>query len=244
MRKIYAIFSAALLIFAASCEKEDHAVNQRVTYYPVFEVVGGATYAHQVGTPWVDPGINATLKGEPITVETIGEVDASTSGIYQLVYSYTNVDGFENHATRTVVVYDIANAGAADISGKYSSTTLIDTGRASGPRNWNEFQGSFNYALNIEKGPAKGLFYISDLMVGFYWKFYNGGYGQNYAYRAFVLLNTDNTFSLLNGDDIDPWGDPIYLTAGATSAYNPVSGDVVVSWDYGGSTKYCTTYKR
>ena len=116
MRKIYAIFSAALLIFAASCEKEDHAVNQRVTYYPVFEVVGGATYAHQVGTPWVDPGINATLKGEPITVETIGEVDASTSGIYQLVYSYTNVDGFENHATRTVVVYDIANAGAADIS--------------------------------------------------------------------------------------------------------------------------------
>lgn len=240
MRKIYAIFSAALLIFAASCEKEDHAVNQRVTYYPVFEVVGGATYAHQVGTPWVDPGINATLRGEPITVETIGEVDASTSGIYQLVYSYTNVDGFENHATRTVVVYDIANASTADITGKYTDNTCAYYKIADGSfvNSYNARYG-FSYDQKITAGPAQGLFYIQDLLTGLYE--YYAGYGSRYAYKAFVLLNADNTFSLLNGDEIDPWGDPITLLS---SSYNPSTGDVVLTWDWGTANYYVTTYKR
>ena len=248
MKKLtYIILSAAILAFAASCVKEDHAKNQKVTYYPVFNVVGGATYAHQVGTTWADPGISATVNGEDITDKLVIDdtVDGSTSGVYTVKYSYTNEDGFENHVVRTVVVYDIANASTVDISGDYTTVTCV-TYNAAGVavRDWNSFLGNFNYTLPIQAGPAKGLFYVSDLMAGFYWKFYNGGYGSSYAFKAFILLNADNSISLLNGDDIDPWGDPIFLKAGGATGYNPVSGDVTIDWNYGGASHYVTIYKK
>jgi hypothetical protein len=248
MKKLsYIILSVAALALAVSCVKEDHAKGQKVTYYPVFDVTGGTTYAHQVGTPWADPGISATVNGVDITdkLEIDDTVDGSTSGVYTVKYSYTNEDGFSNSLTRTVVVYDLANASSVDIKGDYPTVTC-QTFNAAGSlvRDWNSFLGAFNYKLPIQAGPAKGLFYVSDLMAGFYWKFYNGGYGSSYAYRAFILLNADNTISLLNGEDVDPFGDPIFIHAGGATGYDPVSGNVTIDWDYGGASHYVTVYNK
>jgi len=240
MKKLYILLSAALLVLATSCEKEDHAVGQKVTYYPVFEVVGGSPYAHQLGSAWVDPGVNATLQGEAITLTVSGEVDPTTSGTYDITYSYTNEDGFENHVVRTVVVYDIANASSADITGTYSTTTCeyFKYADDSFVNSYNARYG-FSFPETITKGPAKGLFYLQDLLCGLYEYF--AGYGSNYAFKAFVLLNADNTISLLNGAEIDPWGDPITLLS---SSYDPATGDVKLTWDWLSANYYVTTYKK
>lgn len=240
-KALYIFVSAALLLFAASCAKEDHAVNQKVTYYPVFEVAGGATYAHQVGTPWVDPGITATIQGEDITdkLDIDDNVDGDESGVYTVTYSYTNEDGFTNSITRTVVVYDIANAGTADISGTYSDTRCEYYKYAddSYVNSYNDRYG-FAYSQEITGGPATGLFYLQDLLCGLYE--YYAGYGSRYAFKAFILLGSDNSISLLNGDEIDPWGDPITLLDGE---YDPATGSITLVWDWLSTNYYVTIYK-
>lgn len=246
MKKILNIcLTAALAVTLFSCEKEDHAIDQRVTYYPVFSLEKGSPYACQVGKPFVDPGYSAILNGSDITSDIMieGEVDGTTSGIYNLTYSYTNSDGFVSETKRMVVVYDIANAGTADISGTYSDTnTSVFTADGTLSRNYNAHYGGYNYSEKITKGPAKGLFYIEDLMSGLYP--YYAGYGNNYAYKAFVLLNSDNTINILNGNDIDPWDTPIIDCTTQDSTYDPATGDVVIKWHMGDTKIYVTTYKK
>ena len=164
--------------------------------------------------------------------------------MYQLTYSYTNPDGFTNTISRTVAVYDIANAGTADISGTYASSYTYIL-RADGSSVCYQTNYGFNLPMTITPGPATGLFYVKCLLGGLY----NGGYasyGAAYEYKALILLNADNTINILNGADIDPWGDPIYDTENATyagqSKYDPVTGDVNIYWDWFGSTSVYRTH--
>ena len=246
MKKVAYIFlTLALVLSAASCAKEDHAKGLTVTYYPVFELTGGSIYAHQVGTTWAEPGISAVVNGEDVTDKLVIDdtVDGSTSGVYTVKYSYTNKDGFVNSKTRTVVVYDKANAGTADISGTYATATCKYYKLADGSYNnsYNDRYG-FSFKQKITKGPAAGLFYMQDLLTGLYESY--AGYGASYAFKAFILLNADNSIDLLNGDDIDPWGDAISIHTGGTSAYNPGTGEVVLTWDWAGASNfYVTSYK-
>lgn len=249
---VKSLFTIALAVFAAaSCDllptEKEHAEGLRVTYYPDIVLTGGNTIAWQVGETYVDPGYKATLQGNDVTGDVVvsGEVDGSESAVYTLTYSYENEDGFVSTATRTVVVYDVASASQVDISGKYSNTNTT-TMKPDGSivRNWNTYAG-YNYAINITKGPATGLFYIQDLYTGFYLYYYN--YGSAYAYKAFVLLNADNTINILNGDEIDPWGDPVSDYPGVDSYYDAATGDVVINWlwgYYGDAYIFRSTYKK
>lgn len=236
------ILSLVCLAALVSCQKMDHAVNQTITYYPEIKLAAGTTVAHQVGTPWKDPGVTATLQGQDVTsqLKIVDTVDPDESGIYTVKYSFTNSDGFVRSATRTVVVYDVANANDTDISGTYATTTYIRTKPDGSVTNYNDAYG-FACEEKITPGPGMGLFYIQDLVAGLY-EFY-AGYGSAYAYKAFVLLNKDNSFSLLNGDAIDPWGDPIAFYDGE-AYYDPESETVVLNWTYPGVSvnKYTTTY--
>ena len=231
---------ATLALFFANCAKIDHAVNQKITIYPVIELTEGAAVAHQVGTPWVDPGYSATLEGVDITADVIVDdpVDGDVSGVYSISYSYVNVDGFEISRSRTVVVYDIANASTIDISGTYDVARFerYKLEDDSFDRCYNDVAG-FSFPMKISKGPATGLFYMQDMLCGFYDQYYE--YGPDYAYKAFLLLNTDNTLSLLNGDEVDPFGDPIFLYS---SAYDPATGSVRLAWDWGSAKFYFVTY--
>lgn len=246
MKKIIICLATAIAFVFTACEEVEHAEGMKVTYYPVWDLEGGQLYAFQVGSEFVDPGYSATLDGEDVTadVEVIGEVDGETSGMYQLTYSYTNPDGFTNTISRTVAVYDVANAGTADISGDYA-TSYCYRHKANGTTDNYQDNYGFNVPMTITKGPAAGLFYVKCLLGGLY----NGGaaaYGAAYEYKALILLNADNTINILNGADIDPWGDPIYDTENATyaglSKYDPVTGDVNIYWDWYGSTTVYHTY--
>lgn len=243
---VKSLFTIALAAFTVvSCVQKEHAEGLRVTYYPDIVLEGGNTIAWQVGKEYVEPGYKATLQGEDVTTDVVvsGEVDGSTSAVYSLKYSYTNVDGFVSTVNRTIVVYDVANASPVDISGKYSNTNT-SVYRANGDlaRDYNAYYGGYNYPINITKGPATGLFYIQDLFTGLY--LYYAGYGSAYAYKAFVLLNADNTIDILNGDEIDPWGDPVTQNPDFPSYYDPATGNVIVNWYNGGTNRYCSTYKK
>lgn len=247
MKKVAYIFLAlALVLSAVSCAKEDHAKGLTVTYYPVFELTGGSTYAHQVGTKWAEPGISAVVNGEDVTDKLVIDdtVDGSTSGVYTVTYSYTNEDGFVNSKTRTVVVYDIASASSTDISGTYSASCLMyKTTDGSLVRDWGSAYG-LDFPLKITNGPARGLFYIQDLYIGLYESY--AGYGSAYAFRAFILLNSDNTISMLSASDPFNRGGVSTYPGGATG-YDPVTGNVTVDWlwgNYGTTYHFVTTYKK
>ncbi len=243
MKKIIICLATAIAFAFTACEEVDHAEGMKTTYYPVWELDGGSLVAHQVGSAFTDPGFTATLDGEDVSADVVvgGSVGGNTSGLYTLTYSYTNPDGFSNSISRTVAVYDVANAGTADISGTYPiSNCSFFRADGSLARDWNQY-GGYNYAQTITSGPATGLFYVQDLYAGFYQYYY--GYGAGYAFRALVLLNADNTISILNGGDIDPWGDYIADHA-EPSTYNPATGEVVINWDwaYYEGFKCTTTY--
>ncbi|MDD6152048.1 MAG: DUF5012 domain-containing protein [Bacteroidales bacterium] len=229
MKKLtYITLAVAMIAFCASCEKVDHAKGLRVTYYPSFSLNQGSLVAHQVGTPWVDPGCVATLKGEDISdqLEINGPVDANTSGIYSIEYSFTNEDGFTNSISRTVVVYDVANASSTDISGDYNTSCNIYA-VADG-----SLAGSWDPACSpqkITKGPAKGLFYVQDLFGGRYAVF--AGYGSSYAAKALILLNSDNSVSLLDANVA--WGPTFSTHNPANTKYDPATSTLTIDFIWG-----------
>lgn len=114
MRKI-SIYILALMAFVAtvSCHKETTEGLSLVTNYAVFEYE--ALVVVEVGNDYA-PTANATENGQSIAVETSGNVDTNTVGIYGVTYSAINSDGFEASVFQTVVVHDPTIIGT-DVSG-------------------------------------------------------------------------------------------------------------------------------
>ncbi|HPU96877.1 MAG TPA: DUF5011 domain-containing protein [Candidatus Hydrogenedentes bacterium] len=96
-------------------------VNVVDTVPPVLTLLGSATMAHQVGTPFVDPGWMAMdVCADDLTSSVIvtGTVDENTPGTYTLTYDVT--DGFNAvSATRTVAVGDVVTFTVQPADGKY-----------------------------------------------------------------------------------------------------------------------------
>jgi hypothetical protein len=114
----YTIFFLACSFLWMSCEEEETDDVSFVTSYPVFELTGGDVVSVISGGAFEDPGVIATENGTEIPVTTIGSVDTSTPGVYQLTYVATNQDGFEGTATREVVVTE-EDVSGTDLSGTY-----------------------------------------------------------------------------------------------------------------------------
>lgn len=242
MKKVIFLAMLVASFSLISCEKEQHAENLRVTTYPDFSFENGttsSTVAWQLGDSWVDPGFSALLDGEDISNKMVvdsSEVDVTVPGIYSVTYSYTNKDGFENSFTRTVVVYDIANANSTDISGEYTNCTII---RRPGAANEVNYASLCTFPMKITEGPGTGLFYVSDLFSGLWDKYQ--GYGSGYAFKALVQLNKDNTISLL--DVTVAWS--YACTPNGESTYDPATGDIVINWFWAGwGNALKTIYKK
>lgn len=114
----FKIFLLAFSFLWVGCEDEETDDVSFVTSYPVFELTGGEVISIVAGGAFVDPGVVATEDGNEIPVTTIGSVDTSTPGVYQLTYVATNQDGFEGSATREVVVTE-EDVSGTDLSGTY-----------------------------------------------------------------------------------------------------------------------------
>jgi len=117
------ILAAAFILLASvflfSCEKDDETANiSRVTTYPLISLKGEEWVPLLQGGSFTDPGVDATIGGEPVEVEVTGAPNTSVPGVYVITYTATNEDGFSASVTRKVGV--IAPAAAAmDLTGKY-----------------------------------------------------------------------------------------------------------------------------
>jgi len=141
------LFILAFILFTiVSCKKDTTESVSKITVYPKFTMTGDKYISIVKGGTYVEPGISAKEGDQDLTVTTSGEVDVNTVGIYDLVYSAENKDGFEGTITRTVAVLPSEEMPNVNIAGHYANT------------------GTFNYVATITK-LAPG-FYLADNIWG------------------------------------------------------------------------------
>jgi len=217
MKTIHYIFVAALLFLTYSCKKDltSEGVSKTTTYV-TYDLTGGSSVAVAKGQAFVDPGYKGTegTKDVTSTIKVNGSVDGMKVGMYTLVYSAINSDGFSSSTERTVFIYD-PTAPATDLTGDYLSSVR----RVSPARSFSNLQVSI-------KKLAPGFFYVSDFLGGFYDQGSNYKYGPAYAMTGYMQLNSDNTITLISSH-VSAWGDS--LNKLTTGVYDPATQGL--SWD-------------
>ena len=222
---------AGVLLGLTSCnDDKDELTDSRLTYYADLQMQGDEFMAIPVGTPFVDPGCTGTLAGEDITsqIKIVGadDVDTNTLGFYDITYTAYGSDGFPASVTRTVCVYD--PSVTTDMSGDYT----VQEGSF---RYWFStgvtvmFSG---YPVSIER-IVPGIFYISDMMGGYY--DVRAGYGPRYAMNGYLQLTIDNEINALSAY-VPGWGDT--YDEFYDGSYDPETQTVTFDIDYGGSMQF------
>lgn len=192
---ISAMAAAFLLLGVASCSKDTEGVT-RITYYPVIELEGPTYDSAVAGVAFTDPGYSASMEGEDITSDVVVSTNMSFSdpkpGYYTITYSASNADGFSASATRYVLVTDPNDP----ISGYYTTNS-------GSYRDYNGITYYGGYSVIIY-GDGTGLYYISDLLAG--WYEYRAGYGSNYALTGEFSADADGNLTL-EYSYVYGWGD-------------------------------------
>lgn len=211
------IFFAMMLTVAAlgltSCGDDEH-MDSHLTYYPEITVNGDDVVQVELGNAYVEQGATAILNGEDVSdgVVISSDVDDSKAGIYTVNYEYTNADGFSSSTSRTVVVCN-PNI-TTDISGTYTVAT-------NSYRDYNGTLVSFGgYEVTVTQA-YPGIFYVSDLLGGYYDQ--RLGYGSDYAMTGYIALDADNSVSLLTSN-VAGWGDS--ATGWADGSYDAATGKI------------------
>ena len=216
MKKIiyFAIGAVVAMTLAASCTKESEGLT-RITYYPVLELEGETTMLVDKGSSFNEPGYTATLNGEDVSadVKIESNVNTSKSGIYSVVYSIVNSDGFSSVAKRTVIVFDFEDP----VEGIYT----VDP---SSYRLYNGAQLAFGRAFQIYVlANGDGTYLVDDILGGWYCQ--RAGYGTNYAMQATISIS-GGSVNLINsyipgwGDSLVDWADGSF--ADGTLSYTAV----------------------
>ncbi|MEQ8339402.1 MAG: DUF5011 domain-containing protein [Cyclobacteriaceae bacterium] len=112
-----------LSIGGLSCESEGDSVGiSTVTYFPTFELTDGENVVIATGSAFTP---SATVKeGETeLTPDIVNPVNNSTPGIYEVIYSAENSDGYPGSKSQQVIVYNPAIV-ATDVTGN-----IADIGR-------------------------------------------------------------------------------------------------------------------
>ncbi|MEP7257675.1 MAG: immunoglobulin-like domain-containing protein, partial [Flavitalea sp.] len=92
----------------------------KIVFFPSIKVNGETLIILYVGDTYTDEGASAILDEKPYEYTTVGSVDVTTPGVYQLDYSAVNAEGFAVSDFRTVVVIDGNSVAANDFSGTYA----------------------------------------------------------------------------------------------------------------------------
>ena len=218
----------ASVFFLFSCSKETEGVS-RITNYVEFEIKGDNPAIVQVGEPYVDAGVIATLDGKDVTskVTVKSNVDYETMGMYTVEYtSPENADGLISRAIRDVIICN--PSVTTDLSGKYTGqegTKRINA--ASGAVTpYPGFHSTITYL-------APGFFKIDDFFGGYYAERVYPQYGYSImGMSGYFALNEDNTISLISSY-IGAWGDSLNKLENAV--YDPETEEI--TWD-----AYYSTY--
>lgn len=200
-----------------SCSDDEELTDSRITYYPVLEIQGDDFVQVPIGTTYTEQGCKAILNGEDYSsnVVTTGSVDASKAGLYYITYTATNADGFSVSASRTVAVCDPSIT--TDISGTYTVQPGSKRDYYGETTTTTNFDG---YSVRISQA-APGIFYVSDVMGGYYDQ--RAGYGSSYAMRGYFQLLADNSIVLLSSS-VAGWGDS--ATGFSAGKYDPATGEI------------------
>ena len=222
--------AGVLLGFTSCNDDNDELTDSRLTYYADLQMQGDEFMLVPVGSNFVDPGCTGTLAGEDISnkiiIDGADDVDPNTVGFYYITYSAVGSDGYPASVERTVCVYD--PSVTTDISGVY-------TLQAGSYRYWFssgaivQFSG---FPISIEMA-APGIFYISDMMGGYYDQ--GVGYGSRYAMNGYLQLTPDNEILALSGI-VPGWGDS--YDDFYDGKYDPETKTVTYDMDYAGSMMF------
>lgn len=229
---LYSLTLCFMMLGFVACSGDEEITDSRLTYYVRFEMLGKDTILNPVGQPYTDPGCNATLGGKDYTSEIIikglENVDINTPGMYYVTYSGVGSDGFSSSITRVVIVYD--PDVSEDISGNY--ITINGTQR--------EREGKVieypGFKVKISKF-APGVFYVDDLLGGYYAQKVYPQYGDLTALKGYVWLHSDMTITGLSGynegfkDTFDAVNGSFDKDTGAlkwTTDYSKMKFDVVL----------------
>lgn len=215
------------VFFFFSCEKETEDIS-RLTYYVEFDINGENPTIVQVGEPYVDAGVIATLQGKDVTstVTTKSNVVYDEMGMYKVEYSSVNADGLVSRAVRDVIVCN--PSVTIDLSGTYKGqegtkrTTISSGAQIAYPG----YTSTITYL-------APGFFQINDFFAGYYAARVYPQYGYGVmGMSGYFALNEDNSISLISSY-IDAWGDG--LDKLVNGKYDPETGEI--TWDayYAGS---------
>ena len=213
----------ALALGFTSCEKESAGLTS-ITYFAEIVLEGDATMVVDKGSEFVDPGFTATMKGEDVTdkVEVNSNVDTSTSGVYSVVYSIVNADGFPASATRTVIVLDLSSAiegfwACSPASHRTNTNTGADVA----------YGASFEILI-IDNGD--GTYFVDDLLAGWYAQ--RAGYGDSYAMQAIISIADDGAITL-ESSNVPGWGDAADALS-ADSKYDAGAKTITYTVTYAG----------
>lgn len=217
----------ASVFFLFSCEKDTKDISD-VTDYVAFHIQGENPTIVQVGVPYVDEGVIATLSGKDVTssINTKSDVDYENMGMYTVEYSSVNAIGLPSRAVRDVIVCN-PNV-TTDLSGKYvglegTKRTTIASGAVIA---YPGYHATIKYL-------APGFFQINDFFAGYYAERVYPDYGYSImGMSGYFALNEDNSISLISSY-IDAWKDG--LNKLENGKYDPETGEI--SWDayYAGS---------
>jgi len=198
--KMYKLLLFAIsVLFLFNCTKETEGLS-RPTYYVAFEILGDNPAIVQVGEPYVDAGVRATMGGQAVTnFTTKSNVDYEAMGMYQVEYAGVNADGLPSKAVRDVIVCN--PAVTVDISGVWNVVSEGTYRDFSGITNY----GGPGYTVRITR-LAPGFFSVRDFLAG--WYEIRAGYGAVYAIGGNIALNVDNTIDFISSA-LSPWGVPL-----------------------------------
>ena len=204
------------LLFASliACKKGDSYDISKVTIFPTFEYE--TTVLLQVGETFT-PSCIAKEGDKTLDITITGDVDINTAGIYEVVYSATNAEGYDGSANQEVTVYNPAIT--TDISGHYYSSIVRTESDGSDPRN---YSAEVNITL-----VHPGIFYVDCLLGGTYSIAY--GYGDINAMTGYISLLSDNTISYISSY-VQDWGDS--LTGFSNGVFNDVTGSLYWEAEY------------
>jgi hypothetical protein len=129
---IIALFAIYVFTGCAKTEEfnntETNVGQSRVTIFPTLELKGNDYMAIPVGTTFTDPGAIAKEGTADIQFTVTGSVNTATAGVYRLVYTAVNKDGFATSTNRYVAVYATqASAASNDLSGTYFRAATAQT---------------------------------------------------------------------------------------------------------------------
>lgn len=220
-RKIFYLMILALTVVAfSSCSKDEYN-DTRITYYPALTMSGDNVMSWAKGSQFKDPGYKCILNGEDVNgqVTIKSNVDVTKSGLYNIVYSFTNADGFSSSLTRTVFVADASDA----VEGLYKvdpSSYRMASGKQT-------LYSSFGKDMYIEILKNGSNYSVTDFIGGYYDQ--GKGYGTDYALAGHMTVANNGTLSIVDSNLPGSGGSATSFTGNFDSATSKLTWSVVWS---------------